>query len=71
VHETMHWLERCSGKGIDFEHADPVVWQQARATAQQAVLAAIEGRGDHRAKLMWSRLDRSSLLGRSPAHRSN
>ena len=68
VHETMHWLERCSGKGIDFDHADQLVWQHARSTAQQAVLAAIEGRGDQRSKLMWSRLDRKSQLTRHPRH---
>ena len=37
VHETMHWLERCSGKGIDFDHEDPRVWQDARVVAQQEV----------------------------------
>jgi hypothetical protein len=62
----MHWLERCSGKGIDFDHADPRVWQQARSTAQQAVLAALQGRRDQRSKLMWSRLDRRSELGNRP-----
>jgi len=45
VHETMHWLERCSGKGIDFDHSDPVVWEEARASAQRAVILAHEGRG--------------------------
>lgn len=34
VHETMHWLERCSGKGIDFDHADARVWDDARLRAQ-------------------------------------
>jgi hypothetical protein len=37
VHETMHWLERCSGKGIDFEHADARVWHGARMVAQRGV----------------------------------
>jgi hypothetical protein len=37
VHETMHWLERCSGKGIDFDHADARVWSEARLSAQQEV----------------------------------
>ena len=37
VHETMHWLERCSGKGIDFDHADPRVWAGVRVTAQREV----------------------------------
>jgi len=45
VHETMHWLERCSGKGIDFDHADPKVWQQARGEAQRAVILTQQGRG--------------------------
>jgi hypothetical protein len=34
VHETMHWLERCSGKGIDFDHEDDRVWADARIRAQ-------------------------------------
>jgi hypothetical protein len=37
VHETMHWLERCSGKGIDFDHADHRVWNGARLVAQRDV----------------------------------
>jgi len=37
VHETMHWLERCSGKGIDFDHADVRVWRGARLVAQRGV----------------------------------
>ena len=37
VHETMHWLERCSGKGIDFDHADMRVWRGARLVAQRGV----------------------------------
>jgi hypothetical protein len=37
VHETMHWLERCSGKGIDFDHADQRVWRGARLLAQRDV----------------------------------
>ena len=37
VHETMHWLERCSGKGVDFAHADETVWTQVRLAAQDAV----------------------------------
>lgn len=37
VHETMHWLERCSGKGIDFDHADPRVWSGVRLVAQTEV----------------------------------
>jgi hypothetical protein len=41
VHETMHWLERCSGKGIDFEHEDPRVWQDARLVAQRRVIQTI------------------------------
>jgi hypothetical protein len=53
VHETMHWLERCSGKGIDFEHADQLVWEEARADAQETVVAQLETRrGRHR--VMWS-----------------
>ena len=37
VHETMHWIERCSGKGIDFDHADARVWHGARLVAQRDV----------------------------------
>lgn len=37
VHETMHWLERCSGKGIDFDHEDHRVWNGARLVAQRDV----------------------------------
>jgi hypothetical protein len=44
VHETMHWLERCSGKGIDFDHADMRVWDGARSGAQRAVILALESR---------------------------
>jgi hypothetical protein len=53
VHETMHWLERCSGKGIDFDHEDSLVWQGARLEAQRAVLAAMQTRdsGEH---VLWS-----------------
>ncbi len=53
VHETMHWLERCSGKGIDFDHADPTVWQEARLEAQRAVLLALQNRQRGR-DTMWS-----------------
>lgn len=35
IHESMHWMERCSGKGIDFEHEDPRVWESARLMAQR------------------------------------
>lgn len=41
VHETMHWLERCSGKGIDFDHVDKRVWQTARAEAQRNIILAL------------------------------
>jgi len=41
VHETMHWLERCSGKGIDFEHSDERVWQEARMVAQRRVIQTL------------------------------
>jgi len=45
VHETLHWLERCSGKGIDFEHADTRVWSRARSGAQRAVILTQQSRG--------------------------
>lgn len=34
IHESMHWLERCSGKGIDYHHEDERVWLGARHVAQ-------------------------------------
>jgi hypothetical protein len=54
VHETMHWLERCSGKGIDFDHADPRVWQEARGGAQRAVILALQGRSSDAERMMWT-----------------
>lgn len=54
VHETMHWLERCSGKGIDFDHLDPHVWQDARGNAQRAVILALEGRTSSRDRVLWT-----------------
>jgi hypothetical protein len=44
VHETMHWLERCSGKGIDFNHADRRVWNGARLVAQRDVVRLFASR---------------------------
>lgn len=35
IHESMHWLERCSGKGIDYDHADARVWDSARHVARR------------------------------------
>lgn len=35
VHEALHWLERCSDKGIDFDHADPRVWEDVRMMAHR------------------------------------
>jgi len=34
IHETLHWLERCSGKGIDFDHSDAYVWTKVRGAAR-------------------------------------
>jgi hypothetical protein len=59
VHETMHWLERCSGKGIDFDHEDERVWQDARAVAQRTVVLALQSREQQRSKVLWSEVDRS------------
>lgn len=39
IHESMHWLERCSGKGVDFDHEDGRVWQGARMVAQRIMHA--------------------------------
>jgi hypothetical protein len=59
VHETMHWLERCSGKGIDFDHADELVWQGARIEAQRAVIIALQDRAGARKHALWTqRYDR-------------
>jgi hypothetical protein len=54
VHETMHWLERCSGKGIDFNHADQRVWRGARLVAQRDVERLFAG---------------TRVRGPNPAHR--
>ena len=44
VHETLHWLERCSGKGIDFDHADTRVWEDVRMMAHRL----LDGKGSYR-----------------------
>jgi hypothetical protein len=62
VHETMHWLERCSGKGIDFDHADARVWQDARLVAQRRVLNELTRR-DERLAMWGSRGRRASSRG--------
>jgi hypothetical protein len=62
VHETMHWLERCSGKGIDFDHEDPEVWQGARIEAQRAVIVALQERDSTGKRALWSqRVDRRAM----------
>lgn len=38
IHESMHWLERCSEKGIDFDHEDARVWRGARYVAQRLLV---------------------------------
>jgi hypothetical protein len=68
VHETMHWLERCSGKGIDFEHADQAVWEDARADAQETVVAQLQTRRS-RHRVMWSRADEDHARPRAKAQR--
>ena len=68
VHETMHWLERCSGKGIDFDHEDERVWTEARAVAQRTVVLALQGREQQRSKVLWSEVDRRQH-GRRPGAR--
>ncbi|MCG8554241.1 MAG: hypothetical protein MJD61_02975 [Proteobacteria bacterium] len=35
IHEAMHWLGHCSGKGIDYGHADVRVWQRVLGVAEQ------------------------------------
>ena len=55
VHETMHWLERCSGKGIDFDHQDHAVGQGARREAQRSVMASLRERERGRSRHpLWS-----------------
>jgi hypothetical protein len=54
VHETLHWLERCSGKGIDFDHADARVWSGARGGAQRAVILAQRTHGPSPGRELWS-----------------
>lgn len=58
VHETMHWLERCSGKGIDFDHQDAAVWEGARVEAQRTVIAALQDRKRDREREMLSQAER-------------
>lgn len=54
VHETMHWLERCSGKGIDFDHADDRVWGSARSRAQRALILTQPSRGIVPERELWT-----------------
>ena len=54
VHETLHWLERCSGKGIDFDHEDTRVWNRARSGAQRAVILAQQSRGAIAERELWT-----------------
>jgi hypothetical protein len=69
VHETMHWLERCSGKGIDFDHADTKVWQGARMDAQRAVIMQQQASG-RQERAMWAQREkRAAHLTRSQARR--
>ena len=65
VHETMHWLERCSGKGIDFDHQDATVWQGARLEAQRTVILALQDRDHGRNRTMWSVLDTERMRHRA------
>ena len=64
VHETMHWLERCSGKGIDFDHEDTRVWQEARSVAQRAVVLALQSREQQRGTTLWSQVDHKTVQKR-------
>jgi hypothetical protein len=41
IHESLHWLERCSGKGIDFDHADERVWVKVKGQAQRLYAEAL------------------------------
>jgi hypothetical protein len=62
VHETMHWLERCSGKGIDFDHADPLVWQGARMEAQRSVIMDQQASGAQERSLWTQRESKRSQV---------
>lgn len=66
VHETLHWLERCSGKGIDFDHADVRVWDRARGGAQRAVILALQNRGAVADRTLWTQ---RSLTAQRVRHR--
>ena len=62
VHETMHWLERCSGKGIDFDHADDARLARCALEAQRAVMLALQERGDGKNRaLMTQRYERPRI----------
>lgn len=38
IHEAMHWLGSCSGKGIDYDHEDTLVWRGVMSAAQARLL---------------------------------
>lgn len=43
VHEAMHWLGDCSGRGIDYAHVDDRVWQGVLVTATERLHDAERG----------------------------
>jgi hypothetical protein len=65
VHETKHWLERCSGKGIDFEHEDPRVWQDARMVAQRRVIQTLAREDERGLALNSSKAARTARMRRA------
>lgn len=52
VHEAMHWLGDCSGRGIDHAHADDRVWHGVLVTATQRLHEASRGHGDRERLVM-------------------
>ena len=64
IHEAMHWMERCSGKGIDFEHEDERVWLSARLMAQR--LLRMNER-QYRLAKTWMERPETAVAERKPA----
>lgn len=52
VHEAMHWLGDCSGRGIDHAHADDRVWHGVLVTATQRLHEASRGHADRERLVM-------------------
>jgi hypothetical protein len=57
IHEAMHWLGGCSGKGIDHDHVDDFVWRGVMRVAQHRL--AQGGHGGRFAELSASLVRRA------------